>query len=1075
MTVSQDTFFGRSRFSNSTTEVFGPEDTLLRVQVVSTGTVTFNYDYTRHAWDLVKTGRPLGYVLNVSTGQNVLVRGNDNTLLVTLLPDEYAIVYLKSTNATTNTQTYHISKGRLHTHASFVGMRTLSNRSAAITNVTVDPPFSPFCFREDECALAKAEGQTPLNGEGGDAEVVAPMYQDVTIHAKNYDREAIRAADVIMPKIIPVRFNKDEFAEDTNHPLSASVNLIDEFFETLYQAVGEEGSFQDEPHLLTYNAALSGASRTRHWNHLEYTGTWDHGTGLADLTARKHVWQRLVQYGPPDDPDAHTLDIRLIMEHTFGSEVLADCTAGGPSYTTENGAWGALFTLCVFTNEILPSFVDDSTTFQAVGDTLARTYRRADPAVSGQSFGVAVTNGEQLKFVHPQCVILAQVPTTFQAPIGRNKVPLVNFENFKIEEGGNTGLSRNLERCYDVPNGCPFLSGACSDTFPCVASGTFPDSIHGIIYNCVFGHHNSEMDQLGKAMTLGGDMARSKPMEWLAFENGAGVGRTFLVPTNPGWDEACGKLDVIGGSSGIIRFCVDDGDCQDGDTKCGGPDANEWPVCKASPCDGHEQEPFENVGGSHTCFRNDNLAQGPGGPENTNCCVSIQDTTLGHWAFCARVTVVYGDPRPGFSDCEIVELRTDNSTEFFTTTIMFMNDYTYLATGNQTMRRMDWARLLPNPSKPNRVSVAIDVPGDFTQVKGTWTIGSTFSVTAVGATPGVTSLVRYDENSTDDWFGCEMEVELEGLTNLGIYGIGMFEDANNGIGMTVQTVGGGFELKIVRYISGTRVELASTTGTGNDNTGIAKFRIQGTDITAEYRPSGQPSFTSTTAEDGRLYGIIDQPELLIPENSSTSDFLPSLFTEGSALSQVFDPTGISGNFIEEIVPQFVSHIASITRTSVSVTVKNELTEGFGLCTESFNPNCGTCCEPAVCNCLQWDESLTTTLVSSHNPVSHRDIDSFETFIDCQGIDNNTDESLTADNPTYNGGPNPFRFRCEGTICNSGFPPCTDANPPSGRRSISFPLPLSDECWDKVDSGCLGNIPLMCYGIDHYEAGLIACE
>jgi hypothetical protein len=1005
-------------------------------------------------------GRPVFYIL--CTGAiTQQVRDPNNNVLGTVPSNHCAPVYYLG-----DTDSWRLGVVRtVHTHGSFAGLSAYENRASDVEDEETRPTFDPFCFVGDDCEyLASLSDQYPLDGEESHPEVVAPMYQDPNL-AQNRDREAVRAADVIMPNLMGLRFNDGEFSVDTDHPWYGTYSLSEEFYDALYRRSSGRSTIL-QPHVLAYDAALSGAGTTSNWHHISREGgtpSWFHGTGAADLTARKHVWKTEIPYGPESDPEAYTLQIRLILEHTMSADAPADCNSGsGPDGSADKGMHGSLFTLCVFTDELNASWVDGVSTFQPFGFSSAHTITRADPAISGLAFSIAdgATTDERAgrKGVHPQCVIMANLVTSWEAPIGRNKVPLINGPTYKHFKGANDGPGRNLERLYDVPNGCPWLSGACADTFP-GDDGTWPDDTHGILYNCVFGWP-SPTTFVGRAMTLGGDMLRSIPTEWLCFENGQGVGRTFLVPTKPGWSESCGKLDVAGGSSGTLFMCVGEDD---------------WPVCEdMSTCDGHPDEPFEGVGGSHTCFRNRDQAQGRDGRSNTTCCIPIAPATAGEYQYCYREEDTYGDPDGG--SCDYVGYACEMSGSFFTQFVMFPHDYSMQANANQTLREIFWGRHLPDPSRPLRDWEYDNGDADLSNVLGTFTKGaSSLTVATVSGSKAIRAQASYDETSpsTWDWFGVEIECGFNGV-NTRKHGLGFLNGSQDGWGMVVSPAGADLLFEVVEYTNNgaTRSVLDSRTiaGEGSNATGLARYWQQGTDIVAEYTPtSGVKVTIEVEISDGGLFSAQDIPSKSGFDSDSACACEPSFYTESTSAGAVFD--SFSSPLITDLVPAFLTMYGDVGYASVSISLEGDLLSGFGKCAgEGGNADCGT---PPDCNCVYWAETLFDSSIHEafYYHASNLDIGTVQTFIECLAVDRpcNPGDSWIDGSAvdgfqiTYHGAPSPVRCHCESDNCSGNQ--CAEC-PPNNKQVMFFALPVSEECWSSaIDPGCPGSIPLMCRGID----------
>lgn len=971
-------------------------------------------------------------------------------------------------------------------HGSAVPFSVFRNPARpAITNPETAPVFDPFCFLGDDCEYLKTQGQEPL------LDVVCPMFQDVTVHAENYNREPIRAADVIMPKLIAARFEDGCFELDENHPWSGTYSLSPEFFAALYKTA-TAGSVQSEPHVLEYSEADSGQLETSHWNHLTYEDpntavlnpAWVHGTGSAVLEAWKYVWRADIPYGPVEAPEAYTLTLLLIAEHTMSAELPAECSEAGPaSGTFGAGAKGTIFTLAIFTDELNGAWQDGVSTFQPAGWDGAHTFTMFDPAVSAAAYsyqdGGSVPIQVARKGVHPQCVAIAQLPTTLQAPIGRNHVPLINRTNFKRFQGSPNGLARNLERLYDVPNGAPFLdTGTCNETF----LGAPLDHRHGILYNCVFGHFAGN-ELYGAAMTLGGDILRSRPLEWLAWENAQGTGVTFLRPSKPGWNSICGHLDVEGGSCGSISICVEDGDCSEGAENCG--DNGEWPVCEdMSRCDGHPQEKFEGVGGTHTVFRNAAGVQGPY-LSGTVCCVPIQSTASGANQMCQKWVDKFGGPT-GSSSCVVKSLDADEGclvkTIFASTFEMPLHDYTLQPNGLAADRRIQWQRILPDPDRPLRDFVfEASAPG-FSDLLGTFDISADpITNTALSGSSDLRAHLRWDGTGGEnpwEWFGFEIRVNFLQVTTVP-HAVGALNTTGTGILLVVSVSGGDLLVELVKFVSRTRsAVLASQTivGAGSNDEGAAVFRFHGTAFSARYTPAGGSEVELTGEGDKDLFTFADQSSLDTPAADSGCELLPSLAVEGTATGAEFGSLEI-----DDLVSWFSHHYGSLGSDNISVALAEELLAGYGKCAD-VSANYTSCGTQPHCNCTRWLEQLITY---THASLSGGDFSTLLQFQDCfysdsvncnkDAVDGNADSG--AGHPprvTFLGSPPADRCKCRqiecidtaGTVC----PRCLGIDLP--RVMLAVP---KGPIWDTQDPGCWGDTPLLCNGIVGWTVATIACE
>jgi hypothetical protein len=986
-----------------------------------------------------------------------------------------------------------------------------SQRVTAIANPQIAPVFNPFCLFEDVCEWLGRLGSGPLTGGGGTEEVLAPFYQDVTVHAKNSNRESIRACDVVMPSKAAIRFKNGDFTADPSHPLAGTVSLSSFFYEALYNSSTSVDQSQTEPHILDYDAVSSPlAEKTGNWHHVARYGNyvptigWQHGPLVGDLIARKYVWKKSIPYGPPTNPTQNTLEIWFQMEHTMSSDVRLDPVAnGGPNgYVTGNdqyrGLWGALFTIGVFTDEI--TFVDNSTSFQPIGWQAGTTWRRSNPCIYGganQVISSETVDTYTKRGIHPQCVALAHLPTTFHAPVGRMHASQANNKFYRQFMGSFDGLARNLDDCLLVPNGSPWLNtSACTAPCPC-RQPSWPTDSWGVLENIVFGRPSGGPNYYGgKGMTLGGDMKRSRPMDWPCWENGgSGTGLTFLKVAKPGWSESCGELDVLGGNSSEFWLCIDNGDCPLDNDQCGESDG-EWPVTVGmSNCDGHPAEKYMGVGGSHTCIRTASGPQlngGPGSllapspPDGTYvCCVPPFPATIVSNEHCVRNFTSVGEVLDG--NCTEIVSGCEPVNTFFTQWVVFITQYSLGPFENVLNRAMHWSRILPGPDATdalrNWTYLSSDVDlintlGSFNRNPSNLTVAST-----TGSGP-IRAACRYNKyeisggTSTWDWFGCDITCTFTGVSATGPQGLGFLDSSNNGYGLNVVKSGSDMVMQICRYSVGVKTVLASYTfvAKGGDNTGVARFRIHGVDILASYTPS-TGIINTLTVTDGvewqRQALVARVPDISNPSSDSQSPFKPSFYTEHNAGGGVFGT--FPNPLITDLVPKFYNVYGFKGSGTLNTSLSTPLMFGYNKCTDTSSNilTCGS--DEFNCNCISWSEQMFRSTSSSHTGPS--DIYNNQLFSGCSAIDAPCDPQSTwlDGNPQYHGGPPPTRCKCQGEPCSSGAPICSDC-PTYQSPRIAFSLPTSKDCWDGAGNpDCLGTIPLLCYGIDSYVTSYIACS
>jgi len=732
-----------------------------------------------------------------------------------------------------------------------------SSTRAAITSQTTPPEYEPYCFDGDLCDLAVAAGLAPLNGEGGRSLVVVPMWEDVTEWALNASREPIRGADFVAPSHIPILFVKDTFAPDPLHARS-SVVLPVAFYEAMTRA-----------HVLPYSNAAHGTSR--HWLHA-YWQVVSLSWTQTQPSIKRHVWKLNVDY------EGGQFEVRCQLEHSINPEP-ALATGGGAS--AANAAWGAVFTVSVFNTALLPAFVD--------GDT-HQPYLAAAPIVFTRDNPCVYDPSQPgLKFCHPHLVTQACVVTTFQSPMTRAWVPLEDKKYVKTFKGSYDTRGRNREKCYDQRNALPWTTGAC------VALGG-----DGRMGCSVFG------DQNGFAMTLGGGYPKSKPLEYLCFENGQGLGRTYLRPLLPGWDEACGLLDVASGSGGSIRFCID-GSSYDFDA-----------------CVGHPDELMGARGGTHQCF---NTLGG-------KCCIKPKAAQAEAFDVCTRSATTFG-PFNG-TPCTIALIECQQIGTFWKSVLLELDDYDYNLGSNPEQRVMSWVRLLPDPTHvPKDYVYNASAVADIVQAIGSWTLGATIVASTVAGSGLVRAALTFAPTT---YTMRDQDMVATGTNCLGhSHGLGSRYAAGAFVGIIVAPTGGTnatVKLKAYDGIGGETV-LATATITDNADIGVFTFNPWGAELTASYTPTGGALVTLSVNRCSNPVGF------------------PVLFTESTTNGAAW-----SSWSIDELTPIFLEVVATAGYFAAGLTFPLALHGVYGNCTGTTNPDCGTT-PPPVCNC-------TTEINTSHS-------------------------------------------------------------------------------------------------------------
>ena len=909
------------------------------------------------------------------------------------------------------------------------GPRTASRAGRyPVDNLSTSSTFVGDCFEGSGCDLAIANGLEPLDGQEGRDQCIVPMCQDVT-HATNSGREPIRANDVVMPSVVVLQFNRDEFEADPAHPLAGTV-LPTAFYEALYN--------NDRPHALLYEGRVDGT--TRHPHHLRWIGSepsqqWTHGTGAGNFSITRHRWSKTVTY--TDENDAtFTVTLHFIAEHTLSSEPGPDPFEDPGSQQDRNkGAWGTVFSIYVFCNQLSPSFANGNT-FTPVGAGAPVAFSLNDPFVSGIAYGVG--EGEEDKLCHPQLVLVGHLPMTFHSPMGSSHIPWEERQWLRTwGSDAFTTRGANREFCHKVRNGSPWIDpGDCDGSYP--RDDIDNDDIFG---NVVFGWDTPSHN--GAAMSLGGEFTRSKPLEFIAWENGRGEGRTYLVPTKPGWDEDCGTLDVAGGSSGSIWICTEDEYGIDD-----GTGRRTWPLAALVECDGHPDEPFEGIGGGHNCFNNGNLADDGA---LVNCCITTNATATAQVTDqCIRISTAYGSL--DFGGCVLGEQTCESSSQTFTA-LLEPEDYDYMMNGDQASRVISWTRLLPDPSFVANDYVHTGTDSELNDLHGTWNF-ATSTITGQGGSHAtvVKALAIFDdtidpviEDYVVHFSTTNGKTVPQGpAARTGVNGSSQI----SGYFCRLQSTGGSNgTATILRIVDDVEVTLATKNITNFTSESVAfALDMWGDTITFTWTVSGQ-SADSLTAKDCRL--VTGEGGLAVYSTGTASMGSISLDDEEK------DFITIDG-----------THARFSNLFSWPSTIPEERADFLSNCNAiNTNPGCGT---PPNCNCTTVSGTATSETTVSWSGVDLSAPDGRDVNVSvCTGP---PDYDGDGENPTYAGAPNP-RCDCDGPWCGSDAPQCGTC--PEPWVSISLHLPT---CWPsevRDEDGI--EEPLMCSGVSLWSYSSSACS
>lgn len=1016
--ISETKFYGGSAYLSisGTTALSDNSGRFQRIHNVSAGPQNLDLPINLDVYHKRVDGG-LWFVIHLdsTSTQNLVVRqikaGTPSTL-VTLTPGQVCHVW-----QTTSAEDWVAGSVRTTNTA-----RTLSHStSAGIVNDAKDPSYDPFCFEGSDCELAGAE---PLNGQDGRDTVLAAMYQDVPLYAKNSSREAIRAADVVMPNKIVVRLDQGCFTVDPLHPLTKA--LSDEFYSKLFN--------DGNPHILDYYAAGASHSLTRHPYHIHWGGvtpTYGFSFDVAQQ-AYKYVWRKVIPYTVEATGISYQIEVRFVMEQAMSTAPVFDRCGGGGVGDSDSACWGALFTLQVFATEIHPTWVEGSN-FQPAGSAdAALSFTYGDPFVNGAWHGV---DSISKKFCHPQMAMCAVLPTTWHSPVGRDWVPLHDrtyYHGFNDDPFG-TGSERahNREKAYNLDNGSPWTT-------------LWPNNGSGTIYgNTGFG--NSVGGYLAKGMSLGGNLPRSKPMEWLCWENGRGSGETFFKPGKPGWDEDLGVLDLTDGNCGSLTLPIDCYGTRDLDTPSS---ENKWHL-DPHECIGHPDEPFEGYGGTHTCFRNYDGGTANGGVgDSTICCVSLTFQASETTQICTRSYDVLDE------SCSLVSSYCSVTGWAWARRIVYLSDYSYYAAGNQLLRFADWKRILPDPTQTN-YSYTYDSTNvsDLVNEEGTWTLAGVtpeISNSAVSGADPVRAALLYKPSGWTNNRDCVVSAQarkikqkshgliVKSTTSAGtVYGYGLnVVPVTPGAGTTDLTV------ELCKYNATGKHVLATATIAGV-STEVCDLQLEawGTDLIGAVTPQGGATLDITAWDKEFSTGY------------------PGVYTEATATGNIqFDLFAIEDTSVD-----FLEIQASFYANSVTCTWPEELTHGYNWCNlSSNNPECGT---TPFCSCIQWVDQKYQQLTAS-KPSNGRDYTE-------KAYDGTT--CTAGDNPTWCHGPDPSC--CEYSLCVSErLYSCDQCPPPFA--GISFCIVnacnVSQGYMDPSCDAFQEKVPYMCMGMTGWVWSNLAC-
>ena len=875
-----------------------------------------------------------------------------------------------------------------------------------IVNPDVAATYTPDqtnCFVGDDCELAQA---IALVSENGTPSVLAPMYINPCPgasgfpHEGNREREAVRGADCIMPSAVVVRLS-DEFTSDPDHRLVGQLSA-----ECLQALV-------NTPHILQFDedAELEDAT-TRNPYHVGRdpppATAWTFG---PPFNVTKHFWKREVEYTVGEE--TFTLSIVFQMEHTADPQPRKTSFGGsaGGACDDEAGAWGALFCVYVFTNELEPDF-EDGDSFIPTGGTDPVVFHRHDPLVWGNAPGVEGGDNDD-KFCHPQLLAAAMLPTTFHSPCQFNWIPLLE------RDGGY-----NREWAYRRPNCAPWITdperdlpNLCED---CNETGAG-------LRNVVFGM-GTEL-AIWRAMSLGGNCPVSRPVEHLVWENGLGAGRTYFKPAHAGWDEEIGELTSE--SSGTISLCI----------------GATWPDFDIQCCDGNEAEPFRDVGGGHGCLRTGPTPASIPGQlvPGTSCCVTI-DRAIAFWyQSCVSTFFEFGDPSGGA--CTILETGCEMDGSYFTQHELEVYDYSL--GGDVVERWIMWKRYLLDP-RAETWSYTYDMGDvvDILDMIGTWTLEATVTPTSFNVLTTIRAMVGYAPtrgiwdgdwrdavisftalNATNASHGAGMRARTEGLDNAsGIFAFIKPTGVDTGL------------VKIIRMVANEEIVLASVAIVLDDDTVDVVVTFSGYSFTVAWEVVGGETGSLTandcTYQDGGVPVLATQDS----DSENTAEFDNWVIVDNST------------QFLE-LASELASDSGSLTAAPL------QLLDGYGKCEGETTNGCGswsgTPGEPAICNCRS-EFQVLYSVTGAIWPEG--------TLL--EGLPTPTD-------PTYLGGPMFLVYgkSCFGSWCYPATYYCGEC--PLPYPGANFVVPR--RCWPADSEITSDNEPKNCKGLTQWAWRALTCE
>ena len=366
---------------------------------------------------------------------------------------------------------------------------------------------------------------SPSTAESGEAAAdVKMMFQPCGLPSH---RPLVRAADLGIPPLITVTVASGQVEIDPDFTATSGAVSA-----AMLAAV--QDTFECE-----YVGSTSQVSH--HWHHLNYSlsPSASYAHEGDDVTIARHLYRATKTYTGAD-AEEHEITVAIFVEN--------------PTSSPPVGARGAMIHGFIFSDEVNEDYVDGdpySPLFNA-------EFTRDNPAKYGGLVGRSAY--DEMRLLHPQCVLHFFVPTSFESPCGNQPW---GYDAEILRDGFDPS-------CKAVSSSIPWLpefSGSILDT-----------AFENIVYT-----DSATTPSCG--VMLGGDCPTSSLFPFVVVENGSSVsGLTALRPLKDGLTDD--RLNVLEGSAVSIDFCETD---QSGNA--------------ISCCDGHPSAPLDGVGGTPKCWK----------------------------------------------------------------------------------------------------------------------------------------------------------------------------------------------------------------------------------------------------------------------------------------------------------------------------------------------------------------------------------------------------------------------------------------------------------------------------------------